>query len=84
MIGIGVLQFVCFIGCRYFTAKLYEANLVKKLLYESDEESESDRSDDEKTDACLTEESAADGPVSINDPEEGRDSEMLEQVNKDR
>ena len=48
IIGVGALQLICFIGCRYYTSKLYDANLVKRLLEDSDSDYESEQSKDEQ------------------------------------
>ena len=32
IISVGMLQLICYIGCRYFTSKLYDARLVKYML----------------------------------------------------
>ena len=48
IIGVGALQLICFIGCRYYTSKLYDANLVKRLLEDSDSEYESEQSKEDK------------------------------------
>ena len=48
IIGVGALQLICFIGCRYYTSKLYDANLVKRLLEDSESDYESEQSKEDK------------------------------------
>ena len=40
VISVSLLQFICYLGCRYFTAKLYDANLLKIMLQNDDSESD--------------------------------------------
>ena len=44
MICVSVLQIVCYMGCRYFTSKLYDANVLKIML-ENDDESDDELED---------------------------------------
>ena len=48
VICVSILQIICYIGCRYFTSKLYDANLLKVML-QNDDESDEDEEDQTPT-----------------------------------